>query len=314
MDLRRAIVVALTVIVFGCARPHASEISWRVLFGPILGNEMIVGHLSEGDTAWLATGGDAILRVDLNSRRHARSGIESLGAGEHIWGLAKTSSGAGLWTLVSRNALAEVNEQGQIVRRYQLDEPHVGVFAWGRDLIFQTANLRAPAFALAAGAPGGVVRRTWGRMRTREMQFNRVASAALNLVSCGSSEGALMPCWFPDTATITLTDRSGSSRDLALDGLAHVAPEILLASDNPQRPIRDAIVTNTNAIWVLGSGEPPDRRMADRPGGSLLARYDVDGRLFRRVRLPEPARILLHATEDGCVLLAWDGRVVEVRP
>jgi hypothetical protein len=111
-----------------------------------------------------------------------------------------------------------------------------------------------------------------------------------------------------------LTDRSGNSRDIALEGLAHVAPAILLASGNPGRTIVDAVVTKSNEMWVLASGDVSGTTASDRPGGWLLARYDLDGRLFRRLRLPEPARILLHATDDSCILLAWDGRVVEVRP
>jgi hypothetical protein len=287
-------------------------VTWNVKFGPVLGNELIVGHVVDGPTAWLATGGDTLVRIDLASARHARTPVHPLQEGEHMWGLATTREGE-MWTLIGRATLAQVGEGAEIVRRIGLAEPHVGLFGGGRDLVFQIMNLHPPGVALAAGPPGGATRRPWSNMRTRDLPFTRGAVAALNLVSCGSSAGAVIPCWFPDAAALTLTDRSGASRVIPLAGLPIVAPELLLASDNPRRPVRDAFVTAGNMVWVLGSGEPPEGDTSTRPGGWLLARYDLEGRLFRRVQLPEPARVLLGALEDTCLLLAWDGRVVEVR-
>ena len=307
-----SIAVAAALAGSACARPNSSAVSWNVRFGPVLGNELIVGHVVDGSTAWLATGGDTLVRVDLANARHTRTPVHPLREGEHMWGLATTRAGQ-MWTLIGRATLAELGEDAEIVRRIGLAEPHVGLFGGGRDLVFQAMNLHPPGYALAAGPPGGATRHQWSHMRTRDLPFTRGAVAALNLVSCGSSVGAVIPCWFPDTAALTLTDRSGASRDIPLDGLPIVAPELLLASDNPRRPIRDAFVTTGNMVWVLGSGEPPEGDASTRPGGWLLARYDLEGRLFRRVQLPEPARVLLGAHENTCLLLAWDGRVVEVR-
>lgn len=297
----------------GCGHRVSAPLDWRVRFGPVLGSEVIVGRVIAGETAWIATGADSLVRVDLGSARFTRVAVRPLDPGEHIWGLARTRDNE-LWTLVGRTALAELSEDGEIVKRVALDEPHVGVFGSGRDLVFQVMNFQPPANALEASPPGGAMRRRWSHMRTRDLPYARGAVAALNLVSCGGTAGAVLPCWFPDQPAVTLVDRSGESRELALEGLPVVSPEVLLASDNPRRPVRDSFVTGSNAIWILGSGVPPASDTAARPGGWLLARYDVDGRLFRRVQLPEPARLLLGGTEDVCVLLSWDGRIVEVRP
>jgi hypothetical protein len=310
--LLRSIALAAALAGSACARRSSPAVSWEVKFGPVLGNELIVGHVVDGRTAWLATGGDTLVRVDLASARHTRTAIHPLREGEHIWGLASTREGE-MWTLIGRATLAKLGESAEIVRRIGLAEPHVGVFGGGRDLVFQIMDLHPPGHALAAGPPGGATRHPWSAMRTRDLPFTRGAVAALNLVSCGPTAAAVIPCWFPDTATLTLTDRAGMSREIPLDGLPIVAPELLLASDNPRRPVRDAFVTAGNMVWVLGSGEPPEGDTSTRPGGWLLARYDLEGRLFRRVQLPEPARIFLGAREDTCLLLAWDGRVVEVR-
>jgi hypothetical protein len=305
--------IVLAAAVAGCARHGTPALTWEVKFGPVLGNELIVGHAIAGRTAWLATGGDALIQIDFDAARFTRAALHPLHENEHVWGLARTTAGE-MWTLIGRTTLAQVEDDGAIVRRIALDEPHVGVFGGAGELVFQVMNLHPPVGALETGPPGGATRHAWSGMRTRDLPFTRGAVAALNLVSCGATAGAVMPCWFPDQSSLTLTDRSGASRDLALDGLPVVAPELLLASDNPRRPIRDVLVTAGNAVWVLGSGEPPGGDASARPGGWLLARYDLDGRLVRRAQLPEPARIFLDARDDTCVLLAWDGRVVEVRP
>jgi hypothetical protein len=157
-------------------------------------------------------------------------------------------------------------------------------------------------------------------MRTRPLPLARAAVAALNLVACGPTVTGTVPCWFPDEAAVTLTEPSGASRELMLEGLPTVAPEVLLASENPRRPIRDAFVSAASDLWILGSGRPPESERGEetgaaaRPGGWLLARYSGDGRLVRRMHLPEPVRLLLRPHEDSCLALAWDGRVVEVRP
>lgn len=310
--LIRSVVLSAALTMCGCARHADSAVSWAVRFGPVLGNELIVGHVVAERTAWLATGGNALVRIDLDAAHHTRVSLHPLSQDEHVWGLASTGAGD-MWTLAGRGTLAQLNEDGVVVRRIPLDEPHVGLFSAGRELVFQVMDFKPPAFALAAGPPGGATRRPWSSMQTRNLPFNRGAVAALNLVSCGTTAGALTPCWFPDQASLTLSDRSGASRGIALEGLPVVAPEVLLAADNPRRPIRDAFVTKSHAVWVLGSGEAPAGGDSTRPGGWVVAKYDIEGRLFRRARLPEPARIVLGATDDECVLLAWDGRVVEVR-
>jgi hypothetical protein len=313
MPFIRSIVLAAALAGSGCARHGSPALSWEVKFGPVLGDELIVGHVIAGRTAWLATGGNALVQIDFDAARFTRVALRPLHENEHVWGLARTNAGE-MWTLIGRTTLAQVTDDGEIVRRIALDEPHVGLFGGGKELLFQVMNLHPPVAALESGPPGGAARHAWGGLRTRDLPFTRGAVAALNLVSCGTTAGAVIPCWFPDQPALTLTDRSGASHVVPLDGLPVVAPEVLLASDNPRRPVRDALVTAGNALWVLGSGEPPDGDPSTKPGGWVLARYDLDGRVFRRVQLPEPARVLLGARDDTCFLLAWDGRVVEVRP
>lgn len=312
MRYRLATIVCLLLSSSCASRPEPPS-AWRVRFGPVIGTELITGHGATGGTAWLATGTDALIRVDLVTATHLRSAIHPLAPGEHTWGLAATEAN-GLWLLIGRDVLAQVSPSGRILRRVPLSEPHVGVFAVGNALVYQLMNFDPPVPALFTGGMDGSERRAWGSVQTRSMPLARGAVAALNLVSCGGAAGDWTPCWFPDEAGLTLTSRLGITERLALPDLATVAPEVLLASANPRRPVRDAFALAHGDVWVLGSGKTPPGQPEDRIGGWLLARYTHDGRQLQQITLNEPARVILSASEDSCTLLSWDGHVVEVRP
>lgn len=311
-----AFVVALTpTMTFGCSKPPRSTNAWSLKFGPVVSNELVVGRVIAGPLARIMTGADALVTVDLDRGTFSRSVVHPLAVDEHPWGLA--AEGDRLWTLLSRTVLAQIQPDGLVVQRITLAEPHVGVFGTGAGLVYQLMNFQPPADALFTGPPGEAGRRVWGHMRTRALTLARTAVAALNLVSCGPTANGTVPCWFPDEPAVTLTSPAGASRQLALDGLPTVSPEVLLASDNPQRPVRDSFVAANGDLWVLGSGHGAEPSDLERRGGWLLAQDHQNGRLVRRTRLREPARLILAVGTGGgqaCLLLAWDGHIVEVQP
>ena len=293
-----------------CSRSTAQgSRTWSVLFGPIAANELIVGRTALGRQIWIATDSNALIHVEIDSRQFTRSTVTGLLPGERIWGLAQAAGS--LWTLAGRHTLARVDQGGAVLERRELSAPHMGLYSNGRQLIYQVANVQPPADAFMAGPPGDSGRTVWGNITTRAMPLVRGAVAALNLVSCGPPGGLEVPCWFPDSSSVALTDRSGRSVQLAIENVPAVAPEVLLASQNPQRPIRDAVVTTRGGLWVLASAEGP---ADERPGGRQLIQFDSERRETGRLALPEPARLILRAADRSAVLLAWDGRVVEVRP
>jgi hypothetical protein len=296
----------------GCARQVRGQQAWQVRFGPVVSSEVIVGRVVDGSTAWLMTGSNALVRVDLRTGSSVRAEVLRLAEEEHVWGLAMARGE--LWTLLGRTMLARVNAEGLVDRRIPLAAPHIGVFSGGDELLYQVMNFQPPVGALTIGPPGEDRRRGWSRMQTRALPLARTSAAALNLVSCGPALAGTTPCWFPDLSTLTLTSAAGESRELTLDGLPGDLPEVLLASDSPRRPIRDAVVDADGDLWVLGSGESAPSKSTRHPGGWLIARYDRDGRIKRRMRLPEPGRLLLGAAGDSCLIVAADGRIVEVRP
>ena len=170
------------------------------------------------------------------------------------------------------------------------------------DLFFRTTGgfqrvREVMADALAAGPPGERSRRRWSGLQTRKYALARASVAALNLISCGPSDSAEIPCWFPDEAAVTLVRQDGESRRVALPGLPLVAPEVLLTSENPARPVRDVFVAASRDLWILSTGTPGATQGPVVPGGWLLARYDDAGRLLGRAPTP--------AGRSPCTSCCW---------
>ena len=283
-----------------------------LLFGPIVSSEVIGGRQDEGEGVWLLVGGTSLVHVDLGARRARRVPIP-LAPGEQCWALARLQDGS-LWTLKGRDALIQVDRAGSIAKTVPLMEPHLGIFGWGHRLIYQRARFTPPSPALSTSDPGEGGAVPWSRMTTRA--FDRLArgsTMALNMVACGGSAIDDRPCWFPDEAAVSLINADGATRRVALPGLTVVPPDLLLAADNPARPVRDAYVDRNGRIWVLSSGTPP-QGASDRPGGWILARYTRDGAADGLVHLQDSVRLILRVDADRAIVLAGSGHVAEVRP
>jgi hypothetical protein len=301
---------ALVLVTTGCRARPMPHTAWTPRFGPVLTTELIVGRIAEKDDVWFATSLDTIVHVDLGRAAYERIPVRGREPGEHLWGLARYDGRS--WSLLGRHQLVEIAPDGQVAQRIPLASAHVGVFSGGSGLLYQVMDFKPPADALTMGPPGETNRRPWGNIKTRSMPLERGAVAALNLLSCGSSSD--VPCWFPDEAALTVLDEHGGSRRLELEGLPTVDREVLLASEAPRKPIRDAFVAPGGEIWVIGSGSLKSKQDPNRPGGWLLATYSARGEITRRLELPEPVRLILRADQQSCLVLTWNGFVVEVRP
>src|SRR5262249_38816226 len=98
-----------------------------------------------------------------------------------------------------------------------------------------------------------------------------------------------------------------------LSGIAVVRPEVLLTTDNPARPVRDAYVDSAGTIWILSSGTPVSGG-EDQPRGWILARYSPHGARGGLPPLAGPARLLLSAEPGRALVLTGAGMVAEVVP
>jgi hypothetical protein len=315
---RRAGITLLAIGLGACqtitvGQAPASTLTPAPLFGPVIGAEVIGGRTDDGGEAvWLLAGGSALVRVDLDARRAART-LLKLAPGEQCWGLARLLDGS-LWTLKGRRSVIRIEADGELTREIPLAAPHFGLFGSGERLIYQQADFIPPAPVLRAGIPGDEHPQPWSAMTSRTFgALARASAAALNMVSCGSSRAAERACWFPDEAAVTLIDAAGGSRRIALPELTVVPPEVLLTAENPSRPVRDAFVDESGALWVLSSGKAPPGA-PERPGGWLLARYSSRGDLLGVRSLSEPVRLILQVRSGRAMLLTGEGMVAEVTP
>ena len=319
----RAGLLALAVVRGACRAGPAGQapvVATAVpLFGPVLGPEVIAGRADAGDEVVGLAGGIDLVRLNLRTRHVARVSLRA-GPSEECWNLARLRDGS-LWTIKGRRTLARLEPDGTIAQEVTLTETHFGLFAAGDRLLFQRADFTPPAPALLAGAPDNPSRVPWSAIATRTFpSLARASVAALNMVTCGPSLSAERACWFPDEAAVSLVKDDGATRRVTLEGLEAVAPEVLLTSDNPRRPVRDAYVDAAGELWVLSSGMPPQGG-EETPGGWVLARYALDdtagheGPSLRSkgiARLSEAARLILRADSRVVVLLLSSGKVGEV--
>jgi hypothetical protein len=283
------------------------------IFGPAVSTEVIGGKAEDDEgRVWLLAGGSAVVRIDLERREFERVPLD-VPLGESCWGLARLADGS-LWTLKGRRALAAIGQGGRIDREIMLGAPHFGLFASGERLLYQAAEFTPPAPALRAGLPGDEHPQPWSDVTTRPfVALARASAAALNMVSCGSTRTAERPCWFPDEAAVSLIQSSGATRRVPLAGLELVAPEVLLTSENPARPVRDAYLDERGVLWILSSGKPPIGG-PERPGGWILARYSPGGALIGLQSLTEPVRLILRAGGGHATVLTGAGMIADVQP
>jgi hypothetical protein len=302
----------LSVVSLLSCRHVEKRIAPNRLFGPVIGNEIIAGRVDAGDDApvLLLVAERSLVSVDIGHRTSARQSL-ALADASSCWGLAQLSDGS-LWTIRDWRMLREISLSGDTIREYPLDGAHAALFSAGDRLLFQRAEFTAPDQALLAGRPGDSKREAWSTLQTRPYKLARTSVAALNLVTCGPTRAEERACWFPDDPAVALIDPAGHTRRLALPGIPHIAPEVLLTSDNPARPVRDAFVDRTGSLWIVSAGTPMEGA-PQPPGGWLLAHFSPAGAPLDRYALTEPARLILSVDTHHIVLLLGSGYVAEVR-
>ena len=282
------------------------------LFGPAVGRDTITGRADDAGGVLLMVGGTSLVRIDLTTRQRSEVSLQTK-SGEPFWGLARLAD-ATLWTLNGQNTLTQIAADGKTIREVGASNAYLGIFSGGDRLVMQRVSLPVWTPAMITVIPDEGNGRPWGGMTVRG--FERLASgaaAAMNLVSCGTTEGAEMPCWFPEEPAISLMTADGTTRRVELEGLPRLAPEVLINAAAPMRPIRDVFIERDGTIWVLASGEAPSSA-GNLPGGWLLARYGPQGQPIDRRALPEPVRVILRAKSGRALVLTGAGMVAEVQP
>lgn len=314
--LRRLLAPLIVAASTGCsasARPPARAVL-ATRFGPVADLGTISGHVVEngGARVSLIAGDASLVAIDIEAGTYRATTLPCSGT-NRCWGLARLSDGS-LWTLKGMHAVMQVSPGVGVVRELPLETAHLGIHGAGSQLVLQPGTLPAGQPVLFSGSASALARDPWSTMRARSFDALATgAAAALNLVSCGVSLTAEIPCWFPDEPALFLITESGLTRSIRLDGLPHPAPEVLINARTPQRPIRDVFIESDGTVWVISTGTAPEGA-PDVPGGWLIARYDRTGEPLDRRQLPEAVRIILRAAHGRALVLTGAGMVAEVQP
>jgi hypothetical protein len=307
----RVFVLVCAVLSLAACRQTRSLVAPVRLFGPVIESETIAGRAEDEQRRELLLIAERnLVTVDWQRRTSATHAL-TLASGSSCWGLARLADGS-LWTIRDWRILREISPAGETRREATLDGAHVALFGAGDRLLFQRAEFVAPDQALIAGKPGDPRREPWGTLQTRPYKLARTSVAALNLVTCGVSRSQERACWFPDDPGVALIDAGGRTRRVDLRGIPSVAPEVLLTSENPARPVRDAFVARDGSLWIVSAGTPV-AGAPEPPGGWLLAHFGPSGTSLERFDLTEPARLIFEADTRHVILLLGSGYVAEVR-
>ncbi len=267
--------------------------------GPLVGDAPILGRATCG-TTWLLNEALQLIEIASPSRRVAAHAARGFTSNARPWGLACLADGS-LWTLEAPRSLVRLATDGRVVERVNLGPPRVALFSAGDRLLFHQLPTIVSAPVLATSPPGRPF-----EVRPWSGPIGRAAAAhedqlARNIVNCGVSAGAFVPCWFIDEPRISISD-GATVRSQTFAALRSAAVDQTL-------PIWDAAVVGSGGMWVLATSV---RAFHDRRAGGQLVRVDRSGAERGRVALEPAARLILTATETTCTLLTVRGELMEV--
>lgn len=264
-----------------------------------IGDAVIVGRARCAGRIWLLTNDPALVEVALQPPGAVHRVVKGLHAREEPWGLACTN-GSDLWTMVSPHELARVDLEGRIGQRIGRTFPMLAVFGHRDALITEQLPLVAGTSALAENQPGArLVRGPWRGLVVRDAP-SPAERLTRNLVACGVSGGAALPCWFADSDAVVVSN-GRTSRTVSIQGLGDSAVDRLA-------PIRD-VATVPEGLWVLATRAAA---LGGRLTGGRVLLTGFDGVVHRRIDLVPPARLIVDALPGVCWLLGADDRLLEV--
>jgi hypothetical protein len=293
--------LALGLIAAGAPQPRLQQ---RADVGsvPVAKGAIIAGRATCGLRTWLLTDSPELIAVAARPQGAivvSRVPVQQLRSNERPWGLACLADGT-LWTMADGHELAQVSDEGRIVRRVTLPQPRLGLFSVGDRFLSQDLPMEIgqPVLALSSPAEPG---KRWAspgllarKGRSHEENLTR------NLVTCGLGGDAGLPCWFVGEARIVVSTPRGA-HDVSLDHLSSLFLD-------PTLPIWDVALV-PSGMWVLVTGRQSDdgHHVASR-----LLRVDGRFQVTASLDLQRSARMLVAAAASRCVLLLSDDRLVEV--
>ena len=294
MRQMRSLVVVVGWLAVGCGGQPPS-----VLFEP---GEKVVGRARDPDRVRLLTTSRRLVTVHLSDLSTTSGALVGFKTEDAPWGLA-VSDGE-WWTLVGASQLAQVDDDGHLQDRVQLGGSYVGLFGVGEAILLQPATPVPGAAVLQRLNLETMGRQNAGALRASSFG-TRAETLALNLVACGSTEAAELPCWFNQGRQVDRIGPAGGGRIQVISGI-ELAPDTRhgLEGLETSGPIVDAHIDERGRLWVLL--HRPTGRGGDEEE-FVLARYG-EGGLEGVAKAPSLSRVILDVRDDDCVLLVGSGQ------
>ena len=218
-----------------------------------------------------------------------------------------TSPDGRLWTLIGTNRLAEIRDDGRIAERVSTKAHYIGLFSVANTVLVQSATPAAGRPALQSLDLKTMLTRPAGSLRS--VQFaTRLDTLAQNLVSCGSTRGGELPCWFAQGLNVDRVSTKGDGRQHRLRGVGVRPPDPnAVRLEEMSGPIIDAHIDALGRLWVLV------RRSNDQHQPEhVVVRYSALDELQHVLAAPVTSRLILTARGSDCLLLTGNGQFATI--
>jgi hypothetical protein len=261
---------------------------------------LIVGRAVCSHGTWLLTEHPDLILITHPARQVTIHRLEGLRTNDRPWGLACLTDGT-LWSLATPRVLIRISAEGVVRERVELRFPRVAMFGWGDRLLFIDLPMLIAKPLLATAIPRARGESMpWPRFLGRAAEA-RADLVARNLVNCGIGNGRRLPCWFADERRVVVSDGvSANTVSFAALSARDVAPAT---------PIWDLAMGGADTVWLLASARGSAGAAVS---GARLIKTDGRGTELATLALVPSARMIVAATATTCVLLAADGRLMEV--
>ena len=143
----------------------------------------------------------------------------------------------------------------------------------------------------------------------RSVQFaTRLDTLAQNLVSCGSTRGGELPCWFAQGLDVDRVSTKGDGRQHRLRGVGVRPPDPnAVRLEEMSGPIIDAHIDALGRLWVLV------RRSNDQHQPEhVVVRYSALDELQHVLAAPVTSRLIHTARGSDCLLLTGNGQFATI--
>jgi hypothetical protein len=290
---------ALVVIALSMAGA-AGQLRVHISSSTRLPSSLIVGRAVCSHGTWLLTEHPDLILITHPARQVTIHRLEGLRTNDRPWGLACLADGT-LWSLATPRVLIRISAEGVVRERVELRFPRVAMFGWGDRLLFIDLPMLIAKPLLATAIP-----RARGESMPWPRFLGRAAEAradliARNLVNCGIGNGRRLPCWFADERRVVVSD-GASANTVSFDALS--ARDVA-----PATPIWDLAMGGADTLWLLAGARGS---AGGSVSGARLIKTDGRGTELATLALVPSARMIVAATDTTCVLLAVDGRLMEV--